>query len=381
MREGYSYSTNSLPTEQLYPSPLALSSRARYANHTGNHSRYFLFTVGKGKIMNMQVMLALGGIIALLGSLIVGLQGWQGRRRTHITIPPQTEAPEDISPAISGMLLAINPLPEWKQVLATLFDLANKGVLVFVEETNQGARGGKIFVIQKQANTINLAEHERGLLQILFPDEHSTELPLTMLSKVYKKQPGPFTSPLRQELSTRGFLASQRQQRRKRFGTISLILFLLSLIGMVISLLVGSESTIWPVVFPALGLLVVCVVSFFLMVYHSPLSDKGMQAAKESWSFSQYLLNITRKSSHTPTTPELFERYLPIATSYGLLKPWLQYFQKQTPDHVPAWFKTSNSHPAESFATFTIVMIAANTTGNTGGGTPLPPQPQHSRSS
>jgi hypothetical protein len=151
---------------------------------------------------------------------------------------------------------------------------------------------------------------------------------------------------------------------------------------MLVSLFVGSTSPIWTLVFPALGLLVVCAVAFFLMVYYSPLSDTGLQAAKASWSFSEYLLTITRKASHAPTLPDLFERYLPFATSYGLLKPWVRYFQQQASSHVPAWFHTSASSPTTSFTAFMAVMLAANTTGTTGEGvvSTLPPTPPNPRS-
>ncbi|GHO43481.1 DUF2207 family protein [Ktedonospora formicarum] len=317
--------------------------------------------------MQIQIMLILGVIIALTGSLILGIMSWRGRRLVASTPVTQTDAPDDLSPALSGMLLAVNPMPGWKQVLATLFDLANRGMLSFTEITSPNPRDEKHFIIKKRASTSPLSGHEEGLLQTLFPTEE-TELPFTQLSKAYKRNTTPFTEPLKQELGKRSFLDPQRQRLRQRFSTISLILFLFSLLGIIASLFIGTTSTAWLIVFPALGLLSVCMVAFFLMTYYSPLSERGTQAARASWSFSEHLLNIASKSSHTPSSPDLFEHYLPFATSYGLLKPWIRYFRKQAPDHIPSWFETTSTTPAQSFIAFTAITLAAYTTGNTSSG-------------
>lgn len=312
-------------------------------------------------------MLLLGGLVALLGSVLVGFLGWRYRRRTSLSSPTLTEPPKDLSPALSGMLLAVNPNPGWKQVLATLFDLAQKGVLSFAEVPPPKSTQYKMFALRKQPYAGALSASEQGLLNVLFGIER-TELPLSELSKVYKRQANAFTTPLRAELQAHGFLDPERQQIRQRFGRGSMVLFLLSLVGIIASLLVGSTSVIWPIVFPALGLLAVSTLSFFIMLYYSPLSDRGAEAAQASRSFSDHLLAISTKA-HMNVEPGLFDRYLPYATSYGLLRQWIRCFQRQEPASIPAWFTHSETERAESFNAFTTVMVAAHTTGSTGGGT------------
>src|SRR5262249_19085975 len=102
-------------------------------------------------------------------------------------------------------------------------------------------------------------------------------------------------------------------------------------------------------------------------LYYSPMSDRGVEVARASRSFSNYLLDITR-TSYTSSDPNLFERYLPFATSYGLLSQWIKYFQKHEASHVPAWFENFDTAPIESYTAFAAVMLAANTTGNTSSG-------------
>ena len=312
-------------------------------------------------------MLLLGSLIALSGSVLVGFLGWKYRRRTSLSSPTLTEPPKDLSPALSGMLLAVNPNPGWKQVLATLFELAHKGALSFAEVPPPASTQYKVFALKKQAYKGALSASEQGLLDTLF-DAECIELPLSELSKVYKRHAIAFTEPLRAELIKHGFLDPERQQIRQRFGRLSLVLFLLSLVGIIISLFIGSTSEIWPIVFLALGLLVVSMLAFFIMLYYSPLSDQGVEAARASRSFSNHLFAISTQE-HAHIEPALFEVYLPYATSYGLLRQWIRSFQRHEPAPIPAWFAHLQTEREESFNALTTVMIAANTTGSTGGGT------------
>lgn len=312
-------------------------------------------------------MLLLGSLVALFGSVLIGFLSWKYRRRTSLSSSTLTEPPRDLSPALSGMLLAVNPNPGWKQVLATLFELAQKGALSFAEVPPPKGTQYKMFALKKQPYTGTLSASELGLLKTLFGSEH-IELSLSELSKAYKRQATAFTMPLRAELQAHDFLDPQRQQIRQRFGRLSLVLFLLSLVGIIVSLLVGSTSAIWPIVFLALGLLVVSTLSFFIMLYYSPLSDQGAEAAQASRSFSDHVLAISTKA-HMSAEPALFDRYLPYATSYGLLRQWVRRFQWQEPASIPAWFTHFETERAESFNAFTTVMVAAYTTGSTGSGT------------
>ena len=170
-----------------------------------------------------------------------------------------------------------------------------------------------------------------------------------------------------------GLLDVRRQQVGKRLGTISLCLFLVSLLGVIGTLCVGGSLGTWPIVFPWVGLMIMSLVAWFLWTRYSRLSIQGAQEARRWNAFSNYLGDIS--SGEQPiASPALFEQYLSYATSFGLLANWINRFQNAGQIAVPPWFGTLATSPDEHYTSFTRMMVhtsminTSNSSGSGGGG-------------
>lgn len=326
--------------------------------------------------------LSAGIVVFLLGTFLLIL--YYRKQRRHITFDVEenarlSEPPEDLPPAIAGTLLNSNP--SWNQALATLFDLADRGIVGFVVTADD--KPGKWFsnkpethyLLERRYQSGDLAPYECGLLAILFPNPQLNTIDMTSLSTVYTSQAQDFTELLKQDMLERGFFDPQRQRFGKGLGAISLLLFFFSAVGIIISLIAGGISGAWPIVFPALGLLAIGIVACFLWARYSRRSEQGEQEVRRWKAFSNYLTDIS-EGQQPIGSAALFGQYLPYATSFGLLRNWITCFQRQGLIEVPSWFQALAIAPHANHTTFTHMMIYTSTInrsssssgGSSGGG-------------
>lgn len=399
-----------------------------------------------------------GIVVFLLGTFLLIL--YYRRQRRHIPFDVEqnarlSEPPDDLPPAIAGTLL--HSKPSWNQALATLFDLADRGIVGFVvtpydklgkgfrwegeqaqpvqrsdvvtpyDKSGKGFRNklewskrlcGKWFEIARQrltAKTVSilsspslsgsrrpfhtasnipethyllepstasrttrdnsewsyipethyllerryqpddLALYERVLLTRLFPNPQHNTIAMTRLSEVYSSHAHFFTELLEGEMRARGFFDPQRQRFGTELGAISKRLFFFSAVGIIISLIAQATSAAL-IVFPALGLLAIGIVAYFLRAKYSDRSEQGEQEARRWQAFSHYLKDMS--TGQQPIgSPALFGQYLPYATSFGLLGNWITCFQRQGLIKVPSWFQALALAPNANHTAFTNMMF------------------------
>ncbi len=320
----------------------------------------------------------IGGIaIFLFGSLGLIWYFRRYRRRSTFTeeeTAPVTSPPDDLPPAVAGALLTATP--NWNNALATLFDLARRGVLS-ISQSSEPKKWYKVrteFLIELQTQPSDLRPHELGLLSLLFETKQGmrSSTSVSNISRSYTSRYKRFNEPLKQEMTAMGLFDTERQQIRRRFLVISLLLLILSSIAASLCLLFGIPAGIWPIVFLPLGVTGVSVTTAVLWSMFSLLSDKGMQDSVRWKAFSNYLRDIIR-GKELDMPPEVFERYLTYAASFGLAEKWVKYFQKQGLAVVPPWFQslaTASSDDLSHFITMVVVIHAVGGThaGGAGGG-------------
>jgi hypothetical protein len=307
-----------------------------------------------------------GTAIFLIGSLGLIWYYRRYRRRssfTELDTAPVTSPPGDLPPAIAGALLSRTPT--WNNALAALFDLARRGVLSISQsdEPRKWYKARTEFLIEMQSQPSNLRPHELGLLALLFGTKQGmqTSTSVSNISRSYSSRYKRFTGPLKQEMTAMGLYDIQRQHVRRQFGMISILLLILSSIGVILGLLFGIPGA-WPIVFLPLGVMAVSGTAFVLWSIFSTLSDEGLQASVRWKAFSRYLHDITN-SKEPDISAETFELYLSYAASFGLAEKWVKYFQKQGMAVVPPWFHSLATAGADNLSYFVTMIVVTHAVG------------------
>jgi len=312
--------------------------------------------------------------LALLALGVIGLAVvWvRNRRETLPTLASTsrpTAPPSDLPPAIAGVLNGSGAQPAWTNALATLFDLARRGVISIEESAKRGWFGSRDFVIHSNSQPDDLRPHERGLLEILFTTKTGTRssVKLSELSSQLESRWKKFSEPLKQELQTGGFLDPQRQQVKRRFTVFGIILCAAGPLAIAASLILLWNWGGWPILI-GLSLILIGVVALVMGAVFSPLSDAGVQEAERWQGFYEYLRDVTR-GREPVLRPDVFEAYLPYAASYGLAEAWAKFFQKQGTAQIPAWFRALASSGAsdEGMGAFVAMTGSAGSVGSSSG--------------
>lgn len=326
---------------------------------------------------------AMPGFLAAAGlALAAGLAAlralWVRGRRAETAVgpgmAPASTPPDALPPALAGALGQANGRPSATHALGTLFDLAQRGILIIEEAPDKRwYRGREFFVRLLEPTPRDLQPHEQGLLALLFarktgPTETAkmSEMGSLLVSK--SKQ---FTEPLTAELNAAGLLDPQRQATAKRFTILGAILLLLMLPLSAVGVVLAERYSGWPFLLVAVALLL-GTVAFIMAGVYSPLSDEGARAAARWRSFQAYLQEVV-KGRDAAWDLRLFERYLPYAAAFGLVEGWAKAFQKRGGAEIPAWFHAVTDSGNGSVAAFVAMTSSAHATtasasGGAGGG-------------
>ena len=141
-----------------------------------------------------------GSLFTLLAGSLGAVWLWRShqpkmRKGTAVRYEP----PSDLPPAIAGVLNGSGASPSWANALATLFDLADRGILTIEEIEKQSRFSGQDFNVVLLKEPGSLRPHEQGLLNLLFETKEGrqTAVKLSKLSSaVTGSQWKKFTEPL-----------------------------------------------------------------------------------------------------------------------------------------------------------------------------------------
>ncbi|MFZ1401142.1 MAG: DUF2207 domain-containing protein [Candidatus Promineifilaceae bacterium] len=281
------------------------------------------------------------------------------------------EPPTDLPPAIAGMLNSSGVSPSWSNALATLFDLADRGILSIEEiEDKKWYEGDDFIIVQEKMAPSDLRPHEQGLLNLLFDTKQGrqTSVKMSKLSTMVSgKQWKKFTNPLEAEIKAAGYIDETRKTRRNWILGIGGTLLVLSLIVLIaIPAFLMELFGAWPFTI-AVSLFILFMVWIAVGSWLTVLTDEAKMLADEWQSFYGYLKDVTRKKAAVGGT-NMFNRFLPYAASYGILHDWSKFFQKEGWTEVPPYFRAANRPGHDSMAAFVAMSSTSTSSGGSAAG-------------
>ncbi|MCP5095487.1 MAG: DUF2207 domain-containing protein, partial [Chloroflexi bacterium] len=268
--------------------------------------------------------------VAVVGVFAVGI--------AYRRVQPQTlskkksplfEPPTDLPPAIAGVLNGNGAEPAWSNALATLFDLADRGVFQIDELPDKKWYQQHDFMIRQVSDPSKLHLHEQGLLDAMFETKKGrvTKVKMSKLgSQLSSSQWKLYSEALKEELKSLGFIDKQRKQARTTFVVAGALLMVFALAVLILVLIMQDTFGVMPLIIAG-SLFLVGIVSMIMGASVSPLTDEAAVSAAEWQRFANHLKDVT-KGKTAVSSPDMFVRFLPYAASYGLLHQWAKWFDK-----------------------------------------------------
>jgi hypothetical protein len=278
---------------------------------------------------------------------------------------PVTAPPDTLRPAIAGALAA-NGGTTLQHAMATIFALADRGVVTITEEPRQWGR--RHFALHRDRNAHRLAPEEDAALTLAFLHKGAAEdvVALTKARTRLAARLGVFRRAVKQEIRGLGLVDDDRMRLRTRYRRLSIALLMLAGVLAVPATLLVSRYGGWPfVIAGALGLLAMIGFVFFSSV--TPLSNEGARRAERWRAYQKHLRDVARErvqlSSDSPS------RLLPFAVALGLAGAWSRYMRNH-PTGNPRWFRAlAVSGEDSGFYDFVTAGGAGADGGSGGGGT------------
>lgn len=311
-----------------------------------------------------------GSVLVVVAGLVGAVGLWRGhqpqmKRSTAVYYEP----PTDLPPAIAGVLNGSGASPSWSNALATLFDLADRGILSIEELEKKSVFSGKDFNIVLLEQPDTLRPHESGLLELLFETKgmwHQSVKMSKLSSAVTGSQWKKFTEPLEAEIKAAGYIDAERKSRRTQVIAGSVVFLVLAVLIMILTVIFENLFGMWPML---LALSFFVLFGIFMGVGSSMtiLTDEARLLANQWQSFYQHLKDVTRRKAAVGET-NMFNRFLPYAATYGLLHQWAKFFEKEGWTQLPPYFHALNRADDGGMAAFVAMTAASSSSGGSAAG-------------
>ena len=289
-------------------------------------------------------LIAAGTILALGLVLLFGLrQGYDAPNREDAIGPTGADLPDELPPAIAGTLVS-NGGTGFEAAMATLFALADRGVLTIIERP--GSWGQRHFILKRTRSAERLSEAERVLLDGVFAGRQGPEDEVDLArarGRVMRKSRS-FSQAVRQQMTERGLLDPGRGAVRRRFAAVTTACGVLCGAALIPAAVLIDRYGPWTLVVPA-ALMTLAVIGMIMYAAITPLSDEGIRRARGWRGFQKFLRQVTRDRATIPA--ESAQRLLPFAIATGLAAAWASYLKKHE-QHVPDWFRAVAQDRARS---------------------------------
>ena len=313
-----------------------------------------------------QPALLAGALLLFAGAVLLF-----GLRQSYDTPPPDVPVatafsgpPDDLPPGLAGALAA-NGTPRSPHAFATLFWLAQRGVISVQED--RGVWGTRSFRLRRERAPHTLAPHEQALLDTVFRGAAGDDgVTMSKAHSHVTMRFSKFREAVRGELAAAGLIDRGRQQVRSTYNAAGVALLALGLVACApVAALVPRYSP-WFFLVPS-ALLVVAIASFIGAAAHTPLSNEGVRRAAAWRAFKKFLKELPREDRQhaSPAATDSPTVLLPYAVALGVGMYWAKLF-KQRNLELPAWFRAASAVDAHrSFSAFVGTTAA---TGHGGGG-------------
>jgi hypothetical protein len=276
------------------------------------------------------------------------------------------QPPDTLSPGLSGVVAA-NGRAALEHAMASIFALAERGVLV-IEEEPRGMLGTRNFEITRRADGGLLLPHEERILDTIFRDRSGNTQKVTLMkarSRLTTRW-SQVAKAFQAELGAAGFLDEGRWALRRRYRVAAAVFIALSVIGLApVIPLIGRVGP-WPLLIPA-ALLAVGLTSLIVGATITVLSNEGGRRARQWRDYRKYLRMVA--SGKKSALGGSLARSLPYAVALGLASAWAKFLKTQ-PQLAPPWFRALPTSTTDSaaFVAFVAYGGAGASSGAHGGG-------------
>lgn len=281
------------------------------------------------------------GLLLLVGgaALLVGI--WYSRGRdpeVGLVAEFVTEPPDDLRPGAAGTL--IDEETHTRDVIATVFDLARRGVIRLDEQKTEGFLGfGKStrYTLTLLDHSVDLRNYEQVLLDAIFGPgaEAGTEVPLENANATFAARAEYIHNGFYEELVEHGYFEASPEQTRRRAKVLAWVGPVLAAIIIFGVLTFAGASSGW-IVLPIFAAIILAFIGSKVATNMPRKTLKGAEAAAKWRAFKRYLEDIENQRD-LAESQEIFERYLPYATAFGLEASWIRKFE-QAGTAMPQWF-------------------------------------------
>jgi hypothetical protein len=307
---------------------------------------------------------ALAAGIVLVLSLVLAVAM---RRSTPAPRPPIVESvsavPSPVAPALAAVLIA-NGRPSPASAMATLMDLAERGVLVIRELPRRF--GVRQYELSMVPGSHDLAPHEEVAVTIAFangPDPVSLSKARARLVRGARR----FSSAVEGELRSAGMLDEMRMSGARQLKTLAVTLLVGGLLLVIPALAFIEQQGPWPLLVP-LALVIGGVGGLVAWATLVELSDQGVASAARWQGYKSHLKEIAAgRGTDQPT--DVPPRTLIYAVALGLAPQWARYLKRHA-SAVPPWFASIAQDPSDASASFASFVSygGAGSAGSAGAG-------------
>lgn len=248
--------------------------------------------------------------------------------------------PPDVPPGLAGTL--VDETADLRDVVATVMDLARRGVLTMKEQPMQ-VLGGALTVNDwgfepgEHFGSATLRPFEQAIVQAMSLDTGPRTLS-SLRNKFYVNLPR-LQQALYDELVSQGYYNRAPNTTRSAYQSLAIALFVLAGLSFCGATVLLGDLTSYAMCIPfALG---ATAVAFALIARQMPArTRKGAEMRMRAEAFKRYLQNI-EKYTDIKEAKDLFEKYLPYAIAFGLEHSWTKKFAAvnapMPPWYVPVW--------------------------------------------
>ena len=271
--------------------------------------------------------------------------------------------PDTLRAGLAGVLAA-NGRVSVSHAMATLFALADQGIVTIAEEPRRW--GQRHFTLRRgAAQGHGLAPEERAVLAVAFrhKDQEEHETPLMKARSRLTNGLSALRPAVYEQLRALGLIDDDRMRVRKRFLGWSIAFLVIA--GLLVAPAAFATATYqgWPFLIPA-AVGAVAIVGFIFYGALTPLSNEGARAA-ESWrGYQRHLKDVARDRAQLVTDSP--PRVLPFAVALGLTALWSKHM-KHHPTGIPPWFQALSVSDQEGFPAF-LAVVGHGADAGAGGG-------------
>jgi uncharacterized membrane protein YgcG len=277
--------------------------------------------------------LALGILMVVGGPLLVYLLWYTKGRDKPVALPTDylAEPPDpDLPAGMAGTL--VDEDADMEDIIATLVDLARRGVLTITE-----GKDGE-FTYRKVGSTENLRKYEKTLISAVFGQGDERDLS-DLKNKFYTVIPK-LKKQLYEATVQEGFFNTNPDVVRNSYAGLGIALLILAaIVGFCVTPVLLSFTGM--ALLPAMGLGATAI-AFIIVAHYMPRkTDKGAEASARWLAFKRYLQEI-EKYTNLEESKAIFETYLAYTIAFGIDRSWINKFTRVDAP-VPPWW---NPYPS-----------------------------------